>query len=315
VSATASASASGPGAPAASPRRASWRDRLGNPWGQPRFLRVTTWLYILWSLVPVLLAIRFAFNSGRSRTSLQGWSLRWFWEDPNLSVFNDPTLQAALKHSLILATIVMLISMPLGTALALGLRRWEGRGAGPANILLLLPLVTPELVFAVGMFLLFTTAFDFIGLGTAAQSIGQVTFTLSWVVLIVRGRLVTIGRDVEEAAADLGAPPTHVVWRVLLPLLVPAMAASILVAFALSIDDFAVSQYLASGADTTTVPMRIYAQARGAPTPALNALATIMLVVSLLALALAYFLFRFLTRGEKQESAFGQLAGLEGTGT
>jgi spermidine/putrescine transport system permease protein len=142
-----------------------------------------------------------------------------------------------------------------------------------------------------------------------------VTFTLSWVVLIVRGRLVTIGRDVEEAAADLGAPPTHVVWRVLLPLLVPAMAASILVAFALSIDDFVVSQYLASGADTTTVPMRIYAQARGAPTPALNALATIMLVVSLLALALAYFLFRFLTRGEKQESAFGQLAGLEGTGT
>ncbi len=147
----------------------SWRDRLGNPWGRPRFLRLTTWLYILWSLVPVLLAIRFAFNSGRSRTSLQGWSLRWFWEDPNLSVFNDPTLQAALKHSLVLATIVMLISMPLGTALALGLRRWEGRGAGPANILLLLPLVTPELVFAVGMFLLFTTAFDFIGLGTLAH--------------------------------------------------------------------------------------------------------------------------------------------------
>jgi spermidine/putrescine transport system permease protein len=263
----------------------------------------------------VILAIRFAFSEGRSRSTAQGWSLRWFWEDPNLSVFNDPTLQKALTHSLVLALIVMLISMPLGTALALGLRRWEGRGAGPANVLLLLPLVTPELVFAVGMFLLFTTAFGFIGLGTLAQAIGQVTFTLSWVVIIVRGRLVTIGRDVEEAAADLGAPPAHVVWRVLLPLLVPAMAASILVAFALSIDDFVVSQYLASGADTTTVPMRIYSQARGAPTPALNALATIMLVVSLLALVLAYFLFRFLTRGEKKEDAFGQLAGLEGTGT
>jgi spermidine/putrescine transport system permease protein len=276
----------------------SWRDRLGNPWGKPRFLRLTTWVYILWSLVPVLLAIRFAFNSGRSRTSLQGWSLRWFWKDPNLSVFNDPTLQAALKHSLVLATIVMLISMPLGTALALGLRRWEGRGAGPANILLLLPLVTPELVFAVGMFLLFTTAFDFIGLGTLAQSIGQVTFTLSWVVLIVRGRLVTIGRDVEEAAADLGAPPTHVVWRVLLPLLVPAMAASILVAFALSIDDFVVSQYLASGADTTTVPMRIYAQARGAPTPALNAIATVGLIITLLTLTAAFLVYRRFAGGK-----------------
>jgi spermidine/putrescine transport system permease protein len=296
--------------PAAAARRtATWRERISNPWGRPRFLALTTWLYILWSLVPVLLAIRFAFNSGRSRTSLQGWSIRWFWGDDTLSVYHDPTLQAALRHSLVLAALVMVIATPLGTALALGMRRWFGPSAGVANIVLLLPLVTPELVFAVGMFLLFTTAFGFIGLGTTAQAIGQVTFTLSWVVLIIRGRLATIGKDVEEAAADLGAPPMHVVGRVLLPLLVPAMAASLLVAFALSIDDFVVAQYLASGADTTTVPMRIYAQARGGPTPALNALATIMLVVSLLALVLAYVVFRALTRGEQQQgSAFKQLA-------
>ena len=134
-------------------------------------------------------------------------------------------------------------------------------------MLTLLPLVTPELVFAVGLFLLFTTAFKFIGLGTTAQVIGHVTFSLSFVVVIVRGRLATIGTDLEEAAADLGAPPWDVVRRVLLPLLVPAIAASLLIVFALSIDDFVVSQYLASGADTTTVPMRIYAQARAAPTP------------------------------------------------
>jgi spermidine/putrescine transport system permease protein len=294
--------------------RVTLRERLANPWGRPRCLAITTWVYILWSLVPVLLAIRFAFNEGRSRTSLQGWSLRWFWQDPTLSVFHDPTLQAALKHSLILAAIVMVIATPLGTALAVGMRRWHGRGSGAANIMMLLPLVTPELVFAVGMFLLFTTAFDFIGLGTTAQAIGQVTFTLSWVVLIVRGRLVTIGGDVEEAAADLGAPPLHVVGRVLLPLLVPAMAASLLVSFALSIDDFVVSQYLASGADTTTVPMRIYSQARGGPTPALNALATIMLVVSLLALVLAYFVFRRLTRGEERGSPLQQIATMGETG-
>jgi len=290
------------------------RARLANPWGTPRVLRVVTILYVVWSLVPVLLAVRFAFNSGRSRTALQGWSFRWFWGDPDLSVFHDPTLQSALTHSLELAAIVMLISVPLGTALALGMRRWHGRGSGPANVLMLLPLVTPELVFAVGMFLLFTTAFDFIGLGTTAQAIGQVTFTLSWVVLIVRGRLVTIGRDVEEAAADLGAPPHEVVRRVLVPLLIPAMAASLLVSFALSIDDFVVSQYLASGSDTTTVPMRIYSQARGGPTPALNALATIMLVVSLLALLLAYFVFKALTRGEKGASAIQQLATVDAGG-
>jgi spermidine/putrescine transport system permease protein len=301
-------------APAAAPatRRGS---RLSNPWGRPRLLGVVAWLYVAWSLLPVLLAVRFAFNDGRSRTSFQGWSLRWFTGDPDLSVLHDPTLRAALVHSLELAAIVMLVSVPLGTALALGMRRFTGRLSVPANVLMLLPLVTPELVFAVGMFLLFTTAFGFIGLGTTAQAIGQVTFTLSWVVVIVRGRLATIGRDMEEAAADLGAPPTHVIGRVVLPLLVPAMAASLLVAFALSIDDFVVTQYLASGANTTTVPMRIYAQARGAPTPALNALATLMLVISLLALVLAYFVFRRLSRDRGGESALQQLASIDSGGT
>jgi len=284
-----------------------------DPWGRPRGLAIITWVYIAWSIVPVLLAIRFAFNAGRSRSSFQGWSLRWFTQDPNLSVLHDPTLSHALVHSLELAALAMLIATPLGVALALGLQRWRGRGSGTANVLTLLPLVTPELVFAVGLFLLFTTAFKFIGLGTTAQAIGHVTFSLSFVVVIVRGRLATIGTDLEEAAADLGAPPWDVVRRVLLPLLVPAIGASLLIVFALSIDDFVVSQYLASGADTTTVPMRIYAQARAAPTPALNALASIMLAITLLALGLAYLVFKVAARGGRggEGSAIGQLASLD----
>jgi spermidine/putrescine transport system permease protein len=266
---------------------------------RPSGLAIVTWLYVAWSLLPVMLAIRFAFNEGRSRTATQGFSLRWFWSDPTLSVRNDPTLAAALEHSLLLAGLAMLIATPLGVALAIGLQRWRGRGAGTSNVLMLLPLVTPELVFAVGLFLLFTSAFGFIGLGTTAQVIGQVTFSLSWVVLIVRGRLVMIGNDVEEAAADLGAPPWDRMRRVLLPLLAPAIAASVLTVFALSVDDFVVTQYMASGADTTTVPMRIYATARAAPTPALNALATILLVLSLLALVFAWFAFKRLSRGQE----------------
>ena len=96
--------------------------------------------------------------------------------------------------------------------------------------------------------------------------------------MIVRGRLVSIGPEYEEAAADLGAPPHDVLFRVLLPLLAPAILASAAVVFALSIDDFVVTQYLAGDASTTTVSMLLYASARGAPTPALNALATIALV-------------------------------------
>ena len=268
---------------------------------RPSGLAVVTWIYVVWSLAPVVLAIRFAFNEGRSRTSVDGFSLRWFWTDPTLSVRNDPTLTAALQHSLVLAGLAMLIATPLGVALAIGLQRWRGRGSGVSNVLMLLPLVTPELVFAVGLFLLFTSLFGFIGLGTTAQAIGQVTFSLSWVVLIVRGRLVMIGNDVEEAAADLGAPPWERLRRVLLPLLAPAIAASLLTVFALSIDDFVVTQYMASGADTTTVPMRIYSTARAAPTPALNALATIMLVFSLLALVFAWLAFRRLSRGQETQ--------------
>jgi spermidine/putrescine transport system permease protein len=290
------------------------RFSLGNPWSKPRFLVGFTWIYVLWSLLPVLLAIRFAFNEGRSRTALQGWSTKWFFGDSNFSVFGDPTLQDALTHSLVLAGIAMLIATPLGIMLAIGLQRWRGRGSGPANVVALLPLVTPELVFAVGLFLLFTTVLASIGLGTTAQAIGHVTFSMSFVVVIVRGRLVTIGPDVEEAAADLGAPPLAVIWRVLLPLLAPAIAASLLIVFALSIDDFVVSQYLASGSDTTTVPMRIYAQARAAPTPALNALATLMLAFTLIALGLAYVVFRFLSRGEKGGSAIEQIASIDSGG-
>ncbi len=110
--------------------------------------------------------------------------------------------------------------------------------------------------------------------------------------VIVRGRLVSIGPEYEEAAADLGAPPFQVLWRVLLPLLAPAILASAAVVFALSIDDFVVTQYLSSNAGTTTVSMLLYASARGAPTPALNALATVALLITLLTLTLTFLVYR-----------------------
>jgi spermidine/putrescine transport system permease protein len=267
----------------------SW---LCNPWGRPRFLPLVTAVYILWSIVPVAIAILFAFNDGRSRTAWQGFSMRWFTGDPNGSVVHDPALLSALTHTLILAVICVAVATPIGVALALGLQRWRGRGGGTVNILMLLPLVIPELVLGVALLLLFIQIFGGFGLGTTAQAIGQVTFAISYVVVIVRGRLVTIGREYEEAAADLGAPPTSRLVRVLLPLLAPAILASAGVVFALSIDDFVITQYLSSGANTNTVSMLLYSTARGAPSPALNALATITLAITLATLALAYLVYR-----------------------
>jgi spermidine/putrescine transport system permease protein len=115
----------------------------------------------------------------------------------------------------------------------------------------------------------------------------------------VRGRLTSIGPDYEEAAADLGAPPRDQLFRVLLPLLAPAIIAGAAIAFAVSIDDFVVTQYLSSDASTTTVSMLLYASARGAPTPALNAIATVALAITLVTLSVAYLAYRKFAGGDE----------------
>jgi spermidine/putrescine transport system permease protein len=282
-----------------------------NPWGRPRFLAVFTWTYIAWSIVPVAIAILFSFNAGRSRSIWQGFSTRWYWGDPSFSVLHDPSLRSALEQSLRLATLDMAIAVPLGVALALGLTRWRGYGSRPVNFLMLFPLVTPELVMAVSLLLVFVTLYG-IRLGTTAQVLGQVTFSVSYVVLIVRGRLLSIGGQYEEAATDLGASPLGALRLVVLPLLTPAIFASLMVVFALSIDDFVVTDYLSSDASTQTVPIKIYSSVRGTTTPALNALATVMVVVTLLAISLALVVYRrFAVRQGGDGSSMRDIAALD----
>lgn len=277
-------------------------DWLRNPWGRPRALKLITWLYLAWAIVPVGIAILFAFNDGRSRTTWQGFSTRWFTGEAG-SVFHEPALQNALKHTLVLGVLCVVIATPLGVALALGLQRWRGRGSGTVNTLMLLPLVTPEIVMGVALLLLFLKVLPWVELGTTAQAIGQVTFTLSYVVVIVRGRLVSIGPEYEEAAADLGAPPHDQLLRVLLPLLAPAIVASAAVVFALSLDDFVVTQYLSGDASTTTVPMLLYSTARGAPSPALNALASVVMLITLATLAFAFLVYKKFAGGNDAVAA------------
>jgi len=283
-----------------------------NAWGRPRFLFLFTAAYLAWSLVPILIAIRFSFNEGRSRSTAQGWSTRWYWGDPDLSVWHDPDLRAALFQSLTLAAIAIAVTVPLGTLLAIGLSRWRGRTSNASRFVALIPLVTPEIVMAVALLLVFIHVFTFIELGTTAQAIGHVTFSLSFVLLIVRGRLLAIGPESEEAAQDLGASPTQAIRLVLVPALVPAIVASAILVFALSMDDFVVSAFLSSGSSTDTVPVRIYSSGRTAPTPALNALASLTLGVTILVAVLAFLLWRAARRWQGQpEAAVDRLARLE----
>jgi len=276
------------------------RGWVRNPWGRPRFLVVFTWAYVLWALVPVIVAVQFSFNETRSRTVFAGFSTRWYWGDPVDSVWHDPTLRDAAVQSLKLAGADVLIATPIGVLLAIGLARWRGWGSRPSNFLMLFPLVTPEIVMGVSLLLIFTQVFTFIGTGTTAQILGHVTFSISYVVVIVRGRLFSIGRQYEEAAADLGASPTVALTRVLLPLLIPAIVASAAVVFAISLDDFVISQWLSSGGGTDTVPIRIYNATRAAPLPSTNAIATIMMVFTLLSLVFAFLAWRVFTREERK---------------
>jgi spermidine/putrescine transport system permease protein len=271
-----------------------WQD----PWRRPLVLAGFTWFYVLWSIVPVLIAIQFSFNAGRSRSTWQGFSMRWWWGDPTRSLVHDESLRQAMMNSLVLAVLTMLVAVPLGVGLALGLSRWRGRTARASNLLMLVPLSTPEIVLGSMLFLAFDNLYTQIPLGRTAMLLGHVTFSVSYVVVIVRGRLASIGRDLEEAAQDLGATPMQAVRSVLLPLLGPAVFASLMIVFATSIDDFVISAFLSADASTETVPIKIYSAVRGAPTPAINAMATAMLLGTALAIVLAVLSLKPFRRGQ-----------------
>jgi spermidine/putrescine transport system permease protein len=297
------------GAGAGSARNGRLREWIANPWGKPRVLPLVTVAYLAWSILPILIAIRFSFNEGRSRSTAQGWSFRWYWEDPDLSVWADPDLRTALFQSLRLAGIAVLVTVPLGTALAIGLTRWRGRGSGAARAVSLATLVTPEIVMGTALLLVFVNLLTFVPLGTPAQAIGHITFSLVFVLIIVRGRLLAIGPEYEEAARDLGASRLQAIRLALLPMLWPAIVASGIIVFAISMDDFVISQFLSSGTNTDTVPVRIYATGRTAPTPALNALATLTLAVTIAFAALGFLLWWLLKRARgDRESALEHLA-------
>jgi spermidine/putrescine transport system permease protein len=280
-----------------------------NPFRPPRFLQLMTFGYLVWSLLPVIIAVLFSFNAGRSRTLWQGFSFRWYWGDPIRSVWHDDTLHTALVHTLVLGVLATAITVPLGVAFALGIDRWRGRLPESANFVMLLSFVIPETLLAVALLFLVNQIVTPLQLGTSAQVAGLVTFQLSYPVVIVRARLLTIGKQYEQAAIDLGASPMGAVRRVLLPMLIPAILVSAVLVFADVIDDFVIVRYLSGDASTEPTSVKIYNTARAAPTPALNALATLMLLAATVAVVIGLLVYRRLRRGEKGSSSIESFAG------
>ena len=282
-----------------------------NPWRPPRFLIAITAGYLAWSLLPVLIAVAYSFNNGRSRTTWQGFSFKWYWGDSTLSVWHNDALHTALLQTMKLGLITTLITVPLGVLFAIGIDRWRGRLPAGANFLMLISFVLPEVLLAVALLFVLTTIALPIDLGTTAQVIGLVTFQVSYPAVLVRARLATIGPQYEEAAMDLGASPLGALRRIILPMLMPAIFASTVLVFADVIDDFVLVRYLSGDAATEPVSVKIYNTARGAPTPALNALASLLLAAALAAVVIGFLVYRYLTRSDTttEDRGIGAFAG------
>jgi spermidine/putrescine transport system permease protein len=232
-------------------------------------LNVYAALALLYLMVPIAIILLFSFNDTKSRFNFiwQGFTLE-HWKHP----FAFKELTDALVTSLEVAVVSTIIATILGTLMALALVRYEFRGRAPVNFFIFLPLATPEVVLGASLLSLFIS----IGFarGFTTILIAHVMFNVSFVVVTVRSRLIGFDRSLEEAAQDLGANGFQTFIRVTLPLIMPGVIAGALLAFALSIDDFVITNFNAGS--TVTYPIYIWGAARVSIPPQVNVLAAMI---------------------------------------
>jgi ABC-type spermidine/putrescine transport system permease subunit II len=255
-----------------------------------RVLRAHVWLVYVFLYAPILVVVVLAFNRGRQVLVWEGFSLKWFG-----TALRDPTITEPLRNSLIIAGGNAAIACVLGTLLALALPRMRPWLRVPIDALAYMTLVTPEIVFGISALIFFVQVGSWFGvtspLGLWTVLASHVVFNASVVALVVRARFVGMGTQLEEASFDLGAGPVSTFRQVTLPQLAPAVLAGGLLAFTFSFDDF-VTSFFVAGAGTTTLPLRIFASLRFGVSPAINAMAAMILALTLTAVVVAYAVLR-----------------------
>jgi spermidine/putrescine transport system permease protein len=231
--------------------------------------------------LPLAAVAALSLNAARFGVAWKGFSLRWYAQ-----LTSNGIVLSAAANTLVLAAVSTAVSTVLGTLLALGLERfpWPRWLRKAVDAVVYVPVVTPDIVFAVGMLLAFEAVRAVLGglrLGMATMIVAHVTFQVSFVALTVSSRLATIGRTVEEAARDLYAGTWYSMRRVTFPLLAPGVVAGAMLAFTLSLDDFVIS-FFTSGPSSVTLPLYIYGSLRRGITPEIHALSTIVFLVTVL---------------------------------
>jgi len=241
---------------------------------------------ILFLYAPLVTLMAFSFNTSRRNIVWRGFTLDWYRQ-----AFEDSDLIAAFGNSLAIAAISTVVSVALGALTALLLWRFRFPAKPALEGALGLPIVVPEICMGVAMLVFFTQVLpwptDLIWpLNLGAIIISHISFSFSFVAIVIRGRLASFNRELEEAARDLGAGEWRIFWDVIAPHMRPGLLAGALLAFTLSLDDFVIT-FFTSGPDTTTFPVKVYSMVRFSVTPEVNAASTILIVLTVALTAIA----------------------------
>jgi spermidine/putrescine transport system permease protein len=262
-------------------------------WLREHAVQIVAVLVVLYMLIPIAVIFFFSFNdpAGRFNFTWVGFTL-----DHWSNAFGIPELNEALLTSLKLALLATVISTVIGTLMALALVRYEFFGRRAANFLIVIPMATPEIVMGSALLSFFLIIGTF-SLGFQTLLIAHVMFCISFVVVVVRSRLIGFDRNLEEAAKDLGAGPFETFRLVTLPLIMPGIFGAAMLAFALSIDDFVISNF--NSGTTVTFPLYIFGAAqRGIPVE-VNVIAMILFFFTVTVMGFATWQQR---RAEKMAS-------------
>ena len=240
-------------------------DRSRTPW-------VTTAAVLVFFYLPVVVLVANSFNASRFGGGWEGFTLEWYRR-----LFTQREIWAALRNTLVIAAFATAVSTVVGTSAAFALHRYQSRLQKVHYLLIYTPLVIPEILMGMGLLLFFVTIG--LGLGLLTVTLSHVTFCISYVAFVVLGRLQDFDWGLVEAAEDLGATPWTAFRKVVLPNLAPGIAAGALLAFTLSIDDFVIT-FFTSGPGSTTLPVRIYSMIKHGSPALINALSTILLLLT-----------------------------------
>jgi spermidine/putrescine transport system permease protein len=243
-----------------------------------RLLGVWMGFILLFFYLPIAVLVLFSFNQSKLNIVWTGFTLDWY-----ASLWHDTVLVRALQNSMIVAVFTTVISLVLGTAGAWLLHRYRYRAASVLETLAFLPMIVPEVILGVSLLILFVTIG--VQLGYTTIVISHVTFCFPFVMASVQARLAGLDPSLEEAALDLGATPLQAFTKVLVPYLMPAIVSGGLMSFTLSLDELIVTYFTAS-AGTRTLPLEIFGRVKKGLDPSLNAISTVFIVVTVLALVI-----------------------------